>query len=173
VAGTFRFGFSLSMALGAALPAWRAASAATGPCDIYLAGGTPCIAAHSTVRALYGAYAGPLYQLKRNSDNTTKDIAPVAAGGAADGPAQDEFCKGTTCVITKLYDQSERQSRRRRHRDLLPRGQEGLRPLHQAGQQLLARRPYDGRADRRAARRRLYGYEREAFQRRMLLRLRQ
>jgi hypothetical protein len=106
VAEAFRFGFSFSMALGAALPAWQAASAATGPCDIYLAGGTPCIAAHSTVRALYGAYAGPLYQLKRNSDNTTKDIAPVAAGGAADGPAQDEFCKSTTCVITKLYDQS-------------------------------------------------------------------
>ncbi|WP_229691722.1 cellulose-binding domain-containing protein, partial [Sphaerisporangium melleum] len=28
------------------------------PCDIYAAGGTPCVAAHSTTRALYGAYNG-------------------------------------------------------------------------------------------------------------------
>lgn len=28
--------------------------AAQGPCDIYKAGGTPCVAAHSTVRALFG-----------------------------------------------------------------------------------------------------------------------
>jgi hypothetical protein len=106
VLGLFRQGLSLSMTLALVLPASKIATAATGPCDIYLAGGTPCIAAHSTVRALYGAYTGPLYQLKRNSDNTTKDIAPVSAGGAADGPAQDAFCTGTTCVITKLYDQS-------------------------------------------------------------------
>jgi len=31
------------------------------PCDIYAAGGTPCIAAHSTTRALYASYNGPLY----------------------------------------------------------------------------------------------------------------
>jgi len=31
---------------------------ADAPCDIYSAGGTPCIAAHSTTRALYGAYTG-------------------------------------------------------------------------------------------------------------------
>src|ERR1041384_6240215 len=29
-----------------------------GPCDIYGAGGTPCVAAHSTTRALYSAYNG-------------------------------------------------------------------------------------------------------------------
>ncbi|MFE9672485.1 cellulose binding domain-containing protein, partial [Microbispora bryophytorum] len=28
------------------------------PCDIYAAGGTPCVAAHSTTRALYGNYNG-------------------------------------------------------------------------------------------------------------------
>jgi len=91
--------------LGLILPAWRIASAATGPCDIYLAAGTPCIAAHSTVRALYGAYNGPLYQVKRTSDNATADISPIAAGGPADGLAQDKFCT-SACVITKLYDQS-------------------------------------------------------------------
>ena len=35
------------------------------PCDIYAAGNTPCIAAHSTVRALFGAFSGALYQVKR------------------------------------------------------------------------------------------------------------
>ena len=32
--------------------------AAQGPCDIFAAGGTPCVAAHSTVRAMYSAYSG-------------------------------------------------------------------------------------------------------------------
>ncbi|MGE5487902.1 MAG: arabinofuranosidase catalytic domain-containing protein, partial [bacterium] len=34
-----------------------------GPCDIYAAGGAPCVAAHSTTRALYASYNGPLYQV--------------------------------------------------------------------------------------------------------------
>lgn len=97
---------SIPAAMILSLAAPGPAAGATGPCDIYLAAGTPCIAAHSTVRALYGAYAGPLYQLKRNSDKTTKDIAPLGAGGAADGAAQDAFCAGTNCEITKIYDQS-------------------------------------------------------------------
>jgi hypothetical protein len=79
---------------------------AQGPCDIYATGGTPCVAAHSTTRALYGAYDGPLYQVQRASDSTTLDIHPVAAGGVADSAAQDAFCASTTCVITEIYDQS-------------------------------------------------------------------
>ncbi|KAE8380089.1 Arabinosidase B [Aspergillus bertholletiae] len=55
---------------------------AAGPCDIYSSGGTPCVAAHSTTRALYSAYTGPLYQ--------------------------DSFCASTTCLITIIYDQSGR-----------------------------------------------------------------
>lgn len=39
------------------------AAAISGPCDIFGAAGTPCVAAHSTVRALYGAYAGALYEV--------------------------------------------------------------------------------------------------------------
>ena len=35
---------------------------AMGPCDIYAADGGPCVAAHSTVRALYATYDGPLYR---------------------------------------------------------------------------------------------------------------
>lgn len=34
---------------------------AAGPCDLYASGNTPCIAAHSTTRALYSAYDGELY----------------------------------------------------------------------------------------------------------------
>jgi hypothetical protein len=42
----------------------------------------------------------------RNSGGTTRDINTVAAGGVADGAAQDAFCAGTTCVFTVIYDQS-------------------------------------------------------------------
>jgi len=84
------------------------AGSTTGPCDIYATGATPCVAAHSTVRALYGAYAGNLYQVKRASDKTTKDIAVLAPGGFADSAAQDTFCMGTTCTISIIYDQSPR-----------------------------------------------------------------
>ena len=61
--------FLLSLAtVGAVVTALAAVpspsqAATTGPCDIYSSGGTPCVAAHSTTRALYGAYSGSLYQL--------------------------------------------------------------------------------------------------------------
>jgi len=64
----------LALAAGAAvaptaglLPA-AASTAQAGsllPCDIYASVGAPCVAAHSTVRALYAAYNGSLYQVKR------------------------------------------------------------------------------------------------------------
>jgi hypothetical protein len=78
------------------------------PCDIYTAGGTPCVAAHSTVRALYRSYNGSLYQVRRSSDNTTRNIGVLTTGGVANAAAQDSFCAGTSCVITILYDQSGR-----------------------------------------------------------------
>lgn len=78
----------------------------SGPCDLYAAGGTPCVAEHSTVRALHHAYNGSLYQVRRASDNATKDIGVLTAGGFADAAAQDAFCAGTTCVITVVRDQS-------------------------------------------------------------------
>ncbi len=85
-----------------------------GPCDIYAAAGTPCVAAHSTTRALYASYNGPLYQVRRLSDNAVANIGVVRpralpvpdAGGYADAAAQDAFCASTTCVITRIYDQS-------------------------------------------------------------------
>jgi non-reducing end alpha-L-arabinofuranosidase len=83
-------------------------SAGTGaPCDLYAAGGTPCVAAHSTTRALYDAYRGKLYQVRRSSDNATRDISALSSG-VADAANQDSFCAGTTCVTTVLYDQSGR-----------------------------------------------------------------
>jgi hypothetical protein len=97
-----------------------------GPCDIYAAAGTPCVAAHSTTRALYASYNGPLYQVKRLSDGALRNIGVVQpsgapfpdAGGYADATAQDSFCADTTCLITKVYDQSPN------HNDLTqaPRG---------------------------------------------------
>lgn len=97
-----------------------------GPCDIYAAAGDPCVAAHSTTRALYATYNGPLYQVLRQSDGKTLDIGVVRAtakpvpdpGGYADAAAQDKFCAGTYCWISIIYDQSPK------HNDLIqaPRG---------------------------------------------------
>ena len=81
-------------------------AAARGPCDIYASGGTPCVAAHSTTRALYGDYQGPLYDVRRGSDNQTIAIMPMTAGGVADASSQDAFCTRTTCLISMIYDQS-------------------------------------------------------------------
>ncbi|MBB5866763.1 hypothetical protein F4553_000142 [Allocatelliglobosispora scoriae] len=107
-------GISLTLAsvgIGINSTAPGALAAAAGPCDIYAAGGTPCVAAHSTTRALYGSYNGPLYQVRRSSDNTTRDIGVLSAGGTADTAAQDSFCANTGCLITIVYDQSGRNNR--------------------------------------------------------------
>ena len=82
-----------------------------GPCDIYAAEGCPCVAAHSSTRALYSSYNGPLYQVMRQFDGKTLDIGIVRPfegdpGGYADAAAQDSFCANTYCWITILYDQS-------------------------------------------------------------------
>jgi hypothetical protein len=81
-------------------------AAVTGPCDIYASGGTPCVAAHSTTRALFGSYNGPLYQVQRTSDGALQDVGVLSAGGVADAAAQDSFCAGTACTITRVYDQT-------------------------------------------------------------------
>jgi len=116
-----RISFTITLALALMLPvAALMIAAATGrntpprpegPCDIYAAGGSPCVAAHSSTRALYASYNGPLYQIMRQSDGKTLDIGVVQpsrgdAGGYADAEAQDRFCANTYCWITTLYDQS-------------------------------------------------------------------
>jgi hypothetical protein len=106
--GVFVAGLGLALAV---LPGVTTATASPvqsqqRPCDVYAAGGTPCVAAHSTTRALYASYDGPLYQVRRASDDAVKDIGVLQRGGYADAAAQDAFCAATTCVITVLYDQS-------------------------------------------------------------------
>ena len=97
----------LALAVGFAVTTSSVSHAAvSGPCDIYASGGTPCVAAHSTTRALFGSYNGPLYQVQRTSDGTLLNIGLLSAGGVADAAAQDSFCAGTTCTITRVYDQS-------------------------------------------------------------------
>jgi len=86
-------------------PAAPAAGATKGPCDIYAEDGGPCVAAHSTVRALFASYSGPLYQVKK-LDGSTQDINAIAPGGFADSAAQDAFCDIDACTISMIYDQS-------------------------------------------------------------------
>ena len=76
-----------------------------GPCDIYRAGGTPCVTAHSTTRLLDSQYTGPLYQVVRDSDGATLDVF-AGPDGIADVTEQDIFCSGTVGRISVIYDQS-------------------------------------------------------------------
>ena len=81
------------------------------------------MAAHSSTRALYASYNGPLYQVLRQSDGKTLDIGVVQPsegdpGGYANAAAQDAFCANTYCWITTLYDQSGKSN----HLVQAPRG---------------------------------------------------
>jgi hypothetical protein len=81
-------------------------SAAEGPCDILKAAGQPCVAAHSTTRALYSGYDGALYVLQKpNMQRMT--IGVTEAGGFADAATHDKFCGPMKdCVILSVLDQS-------------------------------------------------------------------
>lgn len=82
------------------------AVAIEGPCDITGRAGNRCVAAHSTVRALYGAYDGPLYKVTRSSDGMSANVGVLEAGGFANIKIHDEFCAKLDCVITNVFDQS-------------------------------------------------------------------
>lgn len=90
-------------------------AAAQGPCDIYEAVGHPCVAAHSTTRALYDNYTGPLYLVNR-TENEAQII--TARHGFADSATQDTFCAASTCIITRIFDQSPQGN----HLDTAPGG---------------------------------------------------
>ena len=107
----------VSVALAAPL-AW---SPLDRPWDIYARGGTPCVAAHSTTRALYAAYDGPLYRVTYGkvcapcvhhkgsqccSAGNDTDIGLLEAGGFANISTQDAVCAKGDCVISLVYDQS-------------------------------------------------------------------
>ena len=83
-----------------------ASVSAEGPCDILEAAGTPCVAAHSTVRALFVAYGGPLYNVTRASDGKSFNVPVLAPGGFADKKAHDAFCPALDCVISNVFDQT-------------------------------------------------------------------
>jgi hypothetical protein len=87
----------------------------TGPCDIYAAASTPCVAAYSMGRVLQKDYTGPLYQVRVGGDKlgtggTLKDIA--AKDGLADSAAHEAACGTTTgtCTVATLYDQSGKKN---------------------------------------------------------------
>lgn len=82
-----------------------AISSSQGPCDILLKAGNPCVAAHSTTRALYSEYSGPLYNLSR-ADGKWKTVGPVAPGGVANIQTHEDFCPHSDCVISNIFDQS-------------------------------------------------------------------
>jgi hypothetical protein len=93
-------------------PGTGGATTYTGPCDIYAAASTPCVAAYSRVRRLSRTYSGPLYQVRKDSSATntgtggsTTDIG-FLADGFADATSQDAFCGNTMCTVSLLYDQS-------------------------------------------------------------------
>jgi non-reducing end alpha-L-arabinofuranosidase len=106
IAGGFSAASAAPVSASAAPAAATQDAASVRPCDIYAAGRTPCVAAYSTVRALYRAYQGPLYQVRRVSDGTTTDIGVQQPGGYADAARQAAFCAGTVCTVSRLYDQS-------------------------------------------------------------------
>ena len=81
--------------------------ASAAPCDIFAAAGTPCVGAFSLLRSLFSAYDGPLYVVRRASDNTTRAIPVVAPGGLANVTVQESFCAGTDCVVWRIVDQSQ------------------------------------------------------------------
>jgi len=98
-------GMNSSMCVGSPPPVTDPNAAVKGPCDIYALDGGPCVAAHSTVRALYASFMGPLYQV-RKADGTTHEITPLVPGGFANAADQDTFCGVDACTISIIYDQS-------------------------------------------------------------------
>ncbi|WP_414641822.1 arabinofuranosidase catalytic domain-containing protein [Actinocrinis sp.] len=105
-AAFFLLAAAIAVPVFSAAMATPAVAASSQPCDIYASGGTPCEAAYSTTRALFGSYNGPLYQIQRSSDSSTLNIGLESAGGDVNAAPQVSFCSGTTCTITLLYDQS-------------------------------------------------------------------
>jgi hypothetical protein len=105
-----RGSLAISAAVFGLVAAGGDVDAAKCPCDLFKDGGTPCVAAHSVVRALYETYDGALYQVKRKSDNKTIDVKVLKPGGYANAAVVDSFLKGTTGTVSIIYDQSERKN---------------------------------------------------------------
>jgi len=89
------------------------------PCDIYANNGTPCVAAHSTTRALLKKYKGKLFQVVRSTEMPgkvdlkkdsefaeKKEIKVDPKTGYANLKPLDNFCGPSDCRITIIYDQT-------------------------------------------------------------------
>lgn len=92
------------------------ATASPLPCDAAATANTPCSAAHSVTRMLTKNYRGPLFQVRRASDNATQDVYPYTSGslpngadrtliGSANVKSANAFCNNTSCSVTYIYDQ--------------------------------------------------------------------
>ena len=85
--------------MGNASSDWTTFTKTEGPCDIYHAAGTPCVAAHSLTRALYGNYSGPLYAVKRASDGAVRNISVLPAGQHFNSGCAACTTESTLCVL--------------------------------------------------------------------------
>eukprot|EP01043_Picozoa_sp_COSAG02_P032711 COSAG02_NODE_2198_length_9544_cov_30.739121_4_plen_254_part_00 len=124
--------------------ALMASTASATTCDLFQAAATPCVAAHSTVRALYKSYSGPLYQVRSPSpplplppwlprpgflcesgtDGSLRSAAlRCAVPGQAQGQRQDTRHQGSRARRVRRCGGAG-QVLRRKHLRLLP----GLRP---------------------------------------------
>ena len=50
-----------------------------------------------------------MYEVKRH-DGKTAQIGVLGPGGIANASAQDEFCEGSSCIVSLLFDQSANQN---------------------------------------------------------------
>ena len=70
------------------------------PCDIYAAGGTPCIAAHSMTRALYAPTA-----VRCTRSSAPRTVATWTSAGQSgrrgQRRSQASFCANTSCTVTQ------------------------------------------------------------------------
>ena len=103
------------------------ATGAQGPCDITGAAGQPCVAAHSTVRALYGAYDGPLYNVTRTGDGQSLNVGVLKPGGFANVATHDAFCAKGDCLVSNIFDQSPQKNHLKQRHKLVNASQH---PIH-------------------------------------------
>jgi hypothetical protein len=183
-------GAAVALAAGVLTAVPSTASAAGSlPCDIYASYGTPCVAAHSTVRALYSSYNGSLYQVRRASDGATLNIG-------VSPPADTRTLMRRTCsaptpsatsprsTISPATQQPDHRGRRRRESanadvaadgnalHVVINGWQGLRRVRGPGRRL-PRQQHQRIRHRRRRSGRVHGGQRHARQQRLLLRLRQ
>lgn len=89
----------------AQLGAFMLAKAPSSSPTLMLDGVAQALGAYST-RKLRTAYAGPALRVIRASDSTQSDIGFTGSPPVFNTAALNSFCTGTTCTVTKWYDQS-------------------------------------------------------------------